>query len=191
MSRSTFIPPDGYRYLTEADVAHFLDHGWLLVPDAINRAYIGRWMADLWDRVGYDPHDESTWHTEYLHLPRHREVRAEEFAPKAWDAVCDLVGGEDRLDEVRERWHGDQFICNFGNADRMRQPTADGQLDPEQEPKRVPERPQDRTTWHIDNDWFRQFLDSSGVALTIVHCFTDILPDGGGTILAEDAIKGG
>lgn len=39
---------------------------------------------------------------------------------------------------------------------------------------------------------YRQFLDSSGNALTIVHCFTDILPNGGGgTVVAEDGIKGG
>ena len=43
---------------------------------------------------------------------------------------------------------------------------------------------------HHDNDWYRQFLDSSGNALTIVHCFTDVPPRGGGTWLAEDGIEG-
>lgn len=42
-------------------------------------------------------------------------------------------------------------------------------------------------------DWrrYRQFLDSSGNALTIIFCFTDVLPNGGGTALCEDGIKGG
>lgn len=165
-----------YRYLTPEDAKHFLEHGWLRIPNAIKACYIDSWMSDLWARMGYDEKDKSTWHTEFTHLPRHREVRAEDFAPRAWDAICDLVGGEDKLDPIRERWYGDQFICNFGTVARTTQDSV--------------ELPQDRTSWHIDNDWFRQFLDSTGVALTIVHCFTDIPPRGGGTFLCEDGIKG-
>jgi hypothetical protein len=172
----TSVQPSKFRYLQPQDAEHFLTHGWLRVPNAIKQEYIDEWMSDLWTRLDFDPNDKSTWHTEYLHLPRHREVRAEDFAPKAWDAICDLVGGEDKLDPLRERWYGDQFICNFGSAARTAEET--------------PEPPRDRATWHIDNDWFRQFLDSSGVALTVIHCFTDVLPNGGGTILCEDAIKG-
>lgn len=48
--------------------------------------------------------------------------------------------------------------------------------------------PQDATGWHIDNDYFRHFLDSSSNALTIINCFTDIPPRGGGTFLAEDGM---
>jgi hypothetical protein len=172
----TSVQPSKFRYLQPQDAEHFLTHGWLRVPNAIKQEYIDEWMSDLWTRLDFDPNDKSTWHTEYLHLPRHREVRAEDFAPKAWDAICDLVGGEDKLDPLRERWYGDQFICNFGSAARTAEET--------------PEPLRDRATWHIDNDWFRQFLDSSGVALTVIHCFTDVLPNGGGTILCEDAIKG-
>ena len=41
-----------------------------------------------------------------------------------------------------------------------------------------------------DSVRYRQFLDSSGNALTIIHCFTDIPKGGGGTALCEDGIKG-
>jgi hypothetical protein len=27
----------------------------------------------------------------------------------------ELVGGEDKIDPIRERYHGDQFIINFGS----------------------------------------------------------------------------
>jgi len=35
---------------------------------------------------------------------------------------------------------------------------------------------------------YRHFLDSSGNALTIIACFTDIPERGGGTALCEDGI---
>jgi hypothetical protein len=36
---------------------------------------------------------------------------------------------------------------------------------------------------------YRQFLDASGNALTLIFCFTDIPANGGGTCLNEDGIK--
>ncbi|RSH89876.1 hypothetical protein EHS25_001862 [Saitozyma podzolica] len=164
-----------YQYLKPEDVQHFLQHGWLRVSDALKQEYVDRWMADMWTRIGYDQSDKSTWHTEYMHIPRHREIRHEDFSPKGWAAICDLVGGEDRLHNLYERWVGDQFVCNFGSAERTSQ---------------VEEPVKSRKTWHIDNDWFRHFLDSSNVALTVIHCFTDIPKRGGGTILCEDGLKG-
>ena len=40
------------------------------------------------------------------------------------------------------------------------------------------------------NAQYRLFLDSSGNAMTVVHCFTDIPARGGGTWLCEDAVPG-
>jgi len=53
-----------------------------------------------------------------------------------------------------------------------------------------PHSVQDAKGWHTDNDYYRQFLDSSTNALTIINCFTDVKPGQGGTFLAEDGIKG-
>jgi hypothetical protein len=169
-------PNHKYKYLTPEDVEHFLTKGWLRVPGSIKEEYIDRWMQDLWVRIGYDEHDKSTWHTEYLHLPRHREVPAEEFAPEAWNKIVEIVGGEDRIHPIRERYYGDAFIINFGSEDKTTQ--------------EFDFQPQDKEGWHTDDDWYRMFLDSSGNALTVIHIFTDIPPRGGGTWLCEDGIKG-
>lgn len=165
-----------YKHLTPEDVQHFLHKGWLRVPNAIKEEYIEKWMKDLWTRIDYDENDKSTWHTEYLHLPRHREVSAEEFAPGAWNKIVEICGGEDRIDPVRERYYGDAFIINFGTADKAKEEPVF--------------RPQERVGWHTDDDWYRMFLDSSGNALTVIHVFTDIPAQGGGTCVCEDGLEG-
>jgi len=161
--------------LSQAERDHFLEHGWIRIPNAIPKAIVDEWTKNVWVRLGWDEHDKSTWTEEYVKLPRHREIPVAELAPQAWDAMCEIVGGEDKVDPVRERYHGDQLIINFG-SDHW-------------ETHEAPP-PQELRGWHHDNDWYRQFLDSSGNALTIVHCFTDIPPRGGGTWLAEDGIEG-
>jgi len=166
--------PREYKYLTPEERAHFLEHGWLKVPGAINPKYIKEWMSNLFVRLGWDPDDKSTWTDEYLKFPRHREVPVQEFCPDAWNKMVELVGGEHMIDPIRDRYYGDQFIVNFGN-----------------EYWTTHEQPIEKSSgWHIDNDWYRQFLDSSDNALTIINCFTDIPERGGGTLLAEEGIKG-
>jgi hypothetical protein len=165
-----------YKYLTPDDVDHFLTKGWLRVPNAIKPEYL-TWADDLWTRIGYNESDKSTWRSEYLHLPRHREVPAEEFAPDAWNKTVELCGGIGSIDPIRERYYGDAFIINFGSEDK-----TGGDVNEY--------LPQNRPNWHTDDDWYRMFLDSAGDALTVIHCFSDIPKRGGGTWLAEDGIAG-
>ena len=79
-----------------------------------------------------------------------------------------------------ERYYGDSFIVNFGSEEKAKV---------YQSGKRYERR--DRSNWHTDDDWYRMFLDSAGNALTIIHCFTDIPENGGGTFICEDGITGG
>lgn len=165
-----------YKHLTPEDVDHFLTKGWLNVPNSIDPKYIDKWMEDMWVRIGYDEHDKSTWKQEYLHLPRHREVRCEEFCPAAWDKVKEIVGGEEYLDPERERYYGDAFIINFGTEERTHQTEDDF--------------PPNQRGFHCDDDWYRMFLDSSGNAMTVILCFTDIPPRGAGTWVCQDGLAG-
>ena len=50
---------------------------------------------------------------------------------------CEIVGGEDKIDPVRERFFGDQFINSFGAEQFDREEVAY----------------QDLKGWHTDNDW--------------------------------------
>jgi hypothetical protein len=131
--------PRTYNALTPEDRAHFLEHGWLLVPAAILPAYLAAWTSDLFVRLGWDAHDTATWTDAYVKLPRHREARAEDVCPAAWAKICELVGGEAQIRPDRERYFGDQLICNFGSA-----ALVGGSHDPRA-----------LREWHTDNDWCR------------------------------------
>lgn len=149
--------PREYQYLTPEERAHFVEHGWLRVENAINPKYVQEWTENMWTRLGYDPEDKSTWKETYVKLPRHREVPVDELCPKAYQKMVEIVGGPEVIDPVRERYHGDQLIINFGSEYW----------------KTHEVHPTESKGWHTDNDWYRQFLTSSGNALTIIHCFTD------------------
>ena len=171
-----------YKHLTQEDVSHFLEHGWVNIGNAMNPEYFERWMEDLWVRLGMDPQDKTTWATEYQHLPRHREVPAAEFCPEAWEKMVEICGGgmsveKDRIDEGRETWYGDAFIVNLGTAEKAN-------------PDYKEVEPNMKEGWHIDDDFFRMFLDSQYCALTLLLCFSDIPERGGGTMLAEDGLPG-
>ena len=164
-----------YTHLTPDDITHFKTHGWLHVPNSMDGSTTDRWVSDLFTRIGYDPDDPKTWHTEYLHLPRHREIPAGELCPEAWAKAVELCGGEEMVHPYHERYYGDAFIVNFGSQATE----AVGKDDPSR-----------MDGWHIDDDWYRLFLDSTGNALTVILCFSDVPERGGGTWVCEDGLKG-
>lgn len=81
------------------------------------------------------------------------------------------------LDDERDSMVDDHFIINFGSAAKAKE-------DPAVRP------PEGLTGWHTDDEWYRQFLDSSGDAMTLLVAWSDIPEGGGGTWIAEDGTKG-
>ncbi|KAL2811931.1 hypothetical protein BJX63DRAFT_443775 [Aspergillus granulosus] len=157
--------------LTEEQKAHFLQHGYVRIPGCFTPQKAAEWTRDVWIRLGYSPTDKSTWTKERINMPRHREESVRTFAPKAWAAICELCGGEDRVSEQSSAW-GDGLIVNLGT--------------PEWE-NRWPD-PKELDNWHVDGDFFVHFLDSPEQALLVIPLFTDIQPRGGGTMISPDAI---
>jgi len=45
-------------------------------------------------------------------------VLVSDFAPKAWAAMCELLGGEGRISESMRHWN-DGFIVNLGLPEYM------------------------------------------------------------------------
>ncbi|KZW01093.1 hypothetical protein EXIGLDRAFT_830282 [Exidia glandulosa HHB12029] len=165
------VPSD--RVLTPEQIAHFIEFGYVKIPQAFSAEKAQTWMQGMWERLGFDPLDKSTWTVERTHMPDHKRERVEEFAPKAWKAICELLGGEDRIDPESATWN-DQFIVNLGSHEW------------EGPDKRI--EPQNLDNWHLDGDFFVHFLDSPEQALLVIPIFSEIQPRGGGTFICPDGL---
>ncbi|MFN8375649.1 MAG: phytanoyl-CoA dioxygenase family protein [Anaerolineae bacterium] len=157
--------------LPPEQIDHFIKYGFLHLTDCFDRDFAYQWTEEAFSRLGYDPNDRATWDKPIVHMPSTDYVTVKEFAPKAWDAFAQLVGGEDRMQE-NLRW-GNGFIVNFSlGADRAW----------------VPPSPE-AGGWHKDGDFFFHFLDSPEQGLLVIVIWRDIGPQGGGTFFAPDSVK--
>jgi hypothetical protein len=158
------------RGLTDQQVEFFLEHGYVTIPECFTRTDAQAWLDEAWIRLGYDPHDPTTWLQKRVHMPSQRRVEVKAFAPKAWGAACQLLGGEDRIEQPYT-W-GDGFIVNLGlGAERDWEPPSAS-----------------APGWHKDGDFFRHYLDSPEQGLLTLVRWSDIEPRGGGTFVAADSV---
>jgi len=156
--------------LTERDVDHFIRYGYVVVKDCFDPASAQPWIDRAWVRFGYERDDPAGWTEKRIHLSGLATVDAREFAPKAWDAAVQLLGGEDRL-QLPWQWN-DGFIANLGVGDEgpWQPPSAES------------------SGWHKDGDFFRHFLDSPEQGLLTIVLWTDMHHRGGGTFIAADSV---
>jgi hypothetical protein len=156
--------------LTSEQTRHFLERGFVKVRGAFDAVSAQRWLDDAWIRFGYDRNDRGSWADKRIHLSARSHVDARMFAPAAWRAAMELVGGVERV-VLPWQW-SDAFIANLGvGGDRPWQPPSPA-----------------AGGWHKDGDFFRHFLDSPEQALLSLVLWTDMLPRGGGTFVAADSV---
>src|ERR1700680_2310626 len=87
-----------FAVLNDEQVNSFLDKGYLIVRDCLDLAVAKRWTDEAYTRLGYDQQDPSTWFKEIIWMDHQNKMPIRELAPKAWAAILDVVGGEDRLE---------------------------------------------------------------------------------------------
>jgi hypothetical protein len=156
--------------LTEEQKEQFLTEGYIVMKECFTRETAKRYTDRAWERLGYDPDDPSTWEQEQVHMPALERWEAKEFAPKAWAAMCELMGGEDRV--AQPCLWGDSFILNLRRgADRPWQPPS-----------------ADSPGWHKDGDFFVHFLDSPEQGLLTLVLWDDMKHMGGGTFVVADSV---
>lgn len=159
-----------YRTLSDADVEQFLTKGYVKIAGAFPREVAEEWSATCLRRLGYDPNDKSTWAEQRIHMGGSEYVEVQEFAPSVYDAMCDLLGGPERIAHP-VRW-SDHFIVNLGlRADESWQAAGPNTLG-----------------WHKDGDFFRHFLDSPEQGLLVFVNWTDVVHHGGPTYIATDSV---
>lgn len=162
-----------FRELTAEQERQFLEHGYVVVEQAVARDLAEEWRALAFERLGYAAEDPSTWLEPKLHLPAMNRRRVADVAPRAWAAICDLVGGAQRVKQGADYSFGDSFIINFHHG-------ADQPWEP----------PSPRAAgWHKDGDFFRHFLDSPEQGLLTIVLWSDIAPRSGGTFAATDSVR--
>lgn len=159
--------------LTPDDINQWMKYGYVVIKNAFTKEQAEEQMKDIWTRLGYDPNDKSTWAMDRVNMPGHKYTPCSTFAPKVWQAICDLTGGAERIDENNLPSFGDGFICNFGKDEYVGKDFSPKELD----------------NWHVDGDFFTHYLDSPEQGMLMIPMYTDIKPGGGGTIICPDGME--
>jgi|SRR5579875_292067 hypothetical protein len=160
----------GYQVLSNEEADQFVQRGFVHLKGCFSREVANKAVDEMWARLGYDRERPSTWVDKRIHMPGVNSFEVKQFAPKAYAAACDLVGGEERIKQPYT-WN-DAFIVNLGvRAD---------------EPWAGPSATS--PGWHKDGDFFRHFLDSPEQGLLTFVLWTDVVERGGATFVACDSV---
>jgi hypothetical protein len=171
--------------LTPEDAAHFIEKGYVVIKGCLSREFAHRWTDEAYARLGYDPDDRATWTEEIVWMDRNHVAPIWEISPRAWDALCDIAGGDERIEDrimeiesqhfttINAREWSDAFIVNLRRG--------------EDQPW-MPPSPESGG-WHKDGSFFRHFLDSREQALLTVVYWSDVGHRGGGTFIAPDSVR--
>ncbi len=173
-----------YAVLTAEQANHFLQKGYVVIDGCLDRRLANEWTERAWRRLGYDPTDTSTWKKDIVWMNRETVAPVKAISQKAWSAICDIAGGEERIDRQTMGIESQHFttINSFEWSDAFIVNLRRGADQPW-----IPPSPLSGG-WHKDGSYFRHFLDSREQSLLTVLLWSDVGPQGGGTFLAPDSI---
>lgn len=156
-----------YQVLTQTHIDQFLERGWCAVEDCFSPDVAAKLCSRWMEEQGLDPARPLEWGFVKMHRGLKERLVAKDFAPKAYAAAEDLVGGDNI-----ETWTWGGFIVNVSL--HRDQPWAMPKLD---------------QGWHIDGDFFQHFLDSREQGLLSLQVFSDVEPQGGATVVSEGSYQ--
>jgi tetratricopeptide (TPR) repeat protein len=119
--------------------------------------------------VNFSPDDPTTWTWPRIELLGPESLVIQEFAPAAWTAICQLLGGAER---VQTRSWAQYLLLNLCDG----QEGDDGLPAP------------DDAGWHIDDPSPVTRLDQIRNGLVCIALFDRLLPTSGNTWLALDSV---
>ncbi len=170
----------GLKVLSDADIEQFMELGYVRVEEAYSRRHALEAQNFMWSRLeerGVNRSDRSTWTEPMVHIRETYDDDAFQVCntSRLVEAIEDLVG-EGRLaerivygqDTRKTQWGW--WPVNFSSgSDQEWIVPAKG--------------------WHWDGIQFRHFVDSPDQGLLCLCMFSDIVPHGGGTLVAEGSHK--
>lgn len=159
------------RTLTNEEVEHFLEHGYVHVRNAIPREIAMEEVKKRFAENGMDADRPETWTGGPLKsMKGNRAWPAQEIAPRFWGAACELLGGVERLNNP---------TLPIDNGMTANLNEAEGK--PWVEPGIT-------AGWHKDGQFFRHFLDSPEQALLALRLWSDVVSRGGATYFAPESV---
>lgn len=171
--------------LTDSQLQQFFDKGYVVLKDCLNQEIAQHWIDRAYTRLGYRPDDPSTWTKDILWMDHAHQLPVGQVAPRAWAAILELIGGEERLETqvmgiesahfttINSWVWSDAFIVNFhrGAGQPWQAPSAKA------------------GGWHKDGSYFRHFLTSREQALLPIVLWSDMHHQGGATFIAPDSVR--
>ena len=161
---------DPAHVLSDAEVEHFINQGYLHRRGVIPREVALENVEAQFKSVGWDAHQPAQWQGVRRSFPQNKRWLARELAPRFHAAACQILGGAQRLRSA------DFHIDNGMTANLA---------EDEGKPWRMPD---EKGAWHKDGYFFRHFLDSPEQALLALVCWSDIVPQGGATGFAPQSV---
>jgi hypothetical protein len=166
-----------YKVLTEAQIQHFIDKGWVKLEQAYPRENALAAQDVVWryfkEKFGVDKNDSSTWTKSRIHLTNKQETQKFYEQPefmacnteRIFESIEDLVGRGRCMNTGVPNARFGTMAVSF---------KSDG-------PWNVP-----NFGWHYDGDFFTHYVDSLEQGLLVLCLFSDIAgPQCGGTLLVE------
>ena len=99
-----------FKVLTDAQAAHFVEKGYVKIEGCFEKAEIQDWLDLAYLRLGYDRDDPTTWIEDRIHMPSMNRRAVADLAPKAWDGICDVMGGAEAHRRVSLRGEMDLLL---------------------------------------------------------------------------------
>ena len=149
----------------------FIQNGMVTVEDALEVDFCEKVIAERLREAGTDPEDRSTWKRGWHALPASTAYPLSRVAPKAADALFEIVGASETLEFYAVP---DNLIVNFPDRDTPWWPPSRWDTP--------------GAGWHKDGDWFRHFLDSPEQAMLGIIFWRDVTERQGPTYVAMDSV---
>jgi tetratricopeptide (TPR) repeat protein len=173
--------------LTPDEIETFLRDGYVRLENGLPPDVIKRWVEDVTQRLAMEAHrfarigstldpdnmpkhlsfdEPERWPANSITVEGNENMVVSEVLPRLWGAVCDLVGGEEKLATQRISNH---VIIGVPEEELV----ANG---------RLPDM------FHVDHPQSCTRLDLITNGIVVFALLSDVLPDGGATLILPDSV---